>query len=168
MVDGIQVLQEARLLGEIEEPTLGLGPGVVDTPRRRFEPLPLSTGVDGMSGSESGQRVLVVDDDEKVRQFLTDLLSHDGHTVDSAGSAPAAIRLLLRNRYSLLITDVEMPETSGLELTLVQFLHHGGVWRVRTAADRTPRVPGDAPLRAALTESRCWSGGQLVRERRLR
>jgi DNA-binding response OmpR family regulator len=48
--------------------------------------------------------------------LLTDLLRHDGHNVDAAESASEVIPLLLRNRYSLLITDLEMPKTSGVEL----------------------------------------------------
>lgn len=64
----------------------------------------------------STTRILVVDDDKQVRTLLRDLLTHDGHVVDVAGTAPDAVRLLLRNRYSLLITDLEMPDTSGVEL----------------------------------------------------
>ncbi len=67
------------------------------------------------SGSEA--KVLVVDDDEQVRKLLSDLLIHDGYLVDAAANATDAIRLLLRNRYVLLITDVEMPVTSGMELS---------------------------------------------------
>lgn len=69
-----------------------------------------------MPGLDSARRILVVDDDELVRMLLTKLLTHDGHEVHAAESASDAIRLLLRNRYSLLITDLEMPETSGVEL----------------------------------------------------
>jgi DNA-binding response OmpR family regulator len=66
--------------------------------------------------ADTGSRVLVVDDDELVRTLLLELLSNDGYRVDQASTAEDAIRLLLRHWYSLLITDLEMPETSGLEL----------------------------------------------------
>lgn len=61
-------------------------------------------------------KVLVVDDDKQVRMLLAELLTIDGHIVDATEKASEAIRHLLRNRYSLLITDLEMPETSGTEL----------------------------------------------------
>jgi DNA-binding response OmpR family regulator len=69
-----------------------------------------------MAGSDSSQRILVVDDDSQIRTLLIDLLTHDGHEVDAAEDAPAALKLLLKYRYSLLVTDLELPGTSGLEL----------------------------------------------------
>jgi DNA-binding response OmpR family regulator len=69
-----------------------------------------------MAGSDSNSRILVVDDDPLIRKLLTDLLTHDGYEVDAAEDAPAALKLLLRHRYSLLMTDLELPGTSGLEL----------------------------------------------------
>lgn len=48
--------------------------------------------------------------------MLTDLLTHEGYSVDVAESAPEAMRLILMNQYSLLITDNEMPIMSGVEL----------------------------------------------------
>lgn len=61
-------------------------------------------------------RILVVDDNEQVRLLLSEVLTHDGYAVDAAAGVDDAIRFLLRHRYSLLITDLEMPETSGVEL----------------------------------------------------
>jgi DNA-binding response OmpR family regulator len=66
--------------------------------------------------SSFDSRILVVDDYEGIRNLLTELLTHDGHGVDAVESADEAIRLLLRSRYALLITDLEMPDTSGVEL----------------------------------------------------
>lgn len=68
------------------------------------------------TGSDSSQSILVVDDDPQIRTLLTDLFTHDGHEVEAAVDAQAALRLLLRNRYALLVTDLEFPGTSGLEL----------------------------------------------------
>jgi DNA-binding response OmpR family regulator len=67
-------------------------------------------------GSDSTFRILVVDDDPQVRRLLTDLLTRDGHVVDSAENAQTALQLLLKHRYALLTTDIEMPGTSGLEM----------------------------------------------------
>jgi DNA-binding response OmpR family regulator len=75
-----------------------------------------SLGEGVMAGSESSSRILVVDDDPQIRKLLIDLLTHDGHEVDAAKDAPSALKLLLRHRYSLLMTDLELPGTSGLDL----------------------------------------------------
>jgi DNA-binding response OmpR family regulator len=67
-------------------------------------------------GSDSSSRILAVDDDPQIRRLLTDLLNHDGHEIDAAEDAASALKLLLKHRYSLLVTDLELPGTSGLEL----------------------------------------------------
>ena len=67
-------------------------------------------------GSESASRILVVDDDAQICKLLSDLLTLDGHAVDTAENAPTALQLLLKHRYSLLTTDLEMGATSALDL----------------------------------------------------
>lgn len=69
-------------------------------------------------GSESSLRILVVDDDPLTRKLLVDLMTHDGHEVDAAENAQAALQLLLKHRYSLVTMDLELTGTSGLELIL--------------------------------------------------
>jgi DNA-binding response OmpR family regulator len=58
----------------------------------------------------------VVDDDPLIRKLLTHLLTYDGHEVETVGDAPTALKLLLRDRYALMTTDLELPRTSGLDL----------------------------------------------------
>lgn len=69
-----------------------------------------------MAESGSTSRVLVVDDDELIRKLLTDLFTHDGYEVDAVEDARTALKLLLKNRYSLLTTDLELAAESGLGL----------------------------------------------------
>jgi CheY-like chemotaxis protein len=69
-----------------------------------------------MPSSTSALRILAVDDDALMRNLLSDLLSIDGHHADVVGNAVEAIQLLLRHRYSILITDHQMPGMTGLEL----------------------------------------------------
>jgi signal transduction histidine kinase/ActR/RegA family two-component response regulator len=64
------------------------------------------------------RRVLVVDDDPRVRALLADLLSADGHSVLSARSGEEALAQIDRERepLDLLVTDLSMPGMSGLVL----------------------------------------------------
>ncbi len=61
-------------------------------------------------------RILVVDDEEGVRSFVAEALDLDGHSVDQADGGPAALALLRKREYDLLITDLKMPGMSGIEL----------------------------------------------------
>jgi PAS domain S-box-containing protein len=60
-------------------------------------------------------RVLVVDDDPAVRQFLCFLLEQQGYEVKQAGSGREAIALVKASPVDLLVTDLIMPEIEGLE-----------------------------------------------------
>ncbi len=61
-------------------------------------------------------RILVVDDDESLRQLNTEVLIQSGYEVDAAEDGAAAWETLQLNSYDLLITDQRMPRVSGMEL----------------------------------------------------
>jgi DNA-binding response OmpR family regulator len=61
-------------------------------------------------------RLLIVDDDPIVREFLSDALMRLGHEVACAKDGPAALEMLDRNDFPACIVDWEMPGMSGLEL----------------------------------------------------
>jgi len=61
-------------------------------------------------------RILVVDDEANIRSALAKLLSKFGHSVESAGTAQEALRLLQPGRYRVVLTDLRMPGTDGLSL----------------------------------------------------
>lgn len=62
--------------------------------------------------------VLLVDDDEEIRNIYKELLENIGLNTTHVGAAKEALRELTSNkRYSFLITDIAMPEMDGLELT---------------------------------------------------
>jgi PAS domain S-box-containing protein len=65
------------------------------------------------------ERVLVVEDEPSVRQFLSSQLKSLGYRVATAGAGPEALRLLRTDcDFDLLLTDVVLPEgMSGIELT---------------------------------------------------
>jgi two-component system response regulator PilR (NtrC family) len=61
-------------------------------------------------------RILVVDDEQSMREFLCILLEREGYNVDVAGSGDAALDLLHGTNYDLVISDVKMPGLDGLGL----------------------------------------------------
>ena len=60
--------------------------------------------------------VLVVDDEADLRELLSLTLGRLGLDVDAADSLTTARELLRRNRYALCLTDMRLPDGSGLEL----------------------------------------------------
>jgi two-component system, NtrC family, response regulator AtoC len=60
--------------------------------------------------------VLVVDDEPALRQIVAAALRKAGHGVDTAGSAADALGKLARGEIDVVITDVFMPVTDGIEL----------------------------------------------------
>lgn len=59
-------------------------------------------------------RILVVDDDAKLRELLTRYLSQQGYIVDTLSDAKDLDRKLARNRPDLIVLDVMMPGEDGL------------------------------------------------------
>ncbi len=61
-------------------------------------------------------RILLVDDDEKTRQCLIEVLEEEGHSVRAVGRGEAALKRLGGENYSLVITDLMMPGMDGMEV----------------------------------------------------
>jgi two-component system response regulator FixJ len=69
-----------------------------------------------MSTMQPEPIIYVIDDDDAVRQSLEFLLRTAGHTVRSFESAKAFLEILPELRSGCIITDVRMPEISGIDL----------------------------------------------------
>lgn len=84
--------------------------------------LPATLAPDSAAAGESAgagprpHKVLWVDDDPEIRALAGNYLSALGHTGDVTDSGAAALDLLSRHDYSVVVTDVGMPGMSGLEL----------------------------------------------------
>jgi two-component system response regulator FlrC len=63
--------------------------------------------------------ILVVDDEQGVRSFLADTLEMAGHEVAQAASADEAIALVRRRSCQVVLTDLRMPGSSGMDLLAV-------------------------------------------------
>ena len=61
-------------------------------------------------------RVLVVDDEPSVREMVSDALSLAGYSCQIAADGFEAIQILKREKFDLLVSDVNMPKISGYEL----------------------------------------------------
>ena len=63
----------------------------------------------------SAAHILVIDDDERLRDLLQRFLSESGFLVTAAGSAEEARAFLVGTMFDLLVIDVMMPEETGTE-----------------------------------------------------
>jgi DNA-binding response OmpR family regulator len=75
--------------------------------------------------SSERQRVLVVDDDDDIRNLLRELLTRAGYEVDEAPDGKAALRQLYSSPPALVLLDVSMPELDG----------YGTLERIRDLSD---------------------------------
>jgi len=63
-----------------------------------------------------GTRVLVVDDEEIVRESLGGWLAQDGHEIETVPDGPAALERVKAGRWSILLVDLKMPGMDGLQV----------------------------------------------------
>ncbi len=64
---------------------------------------------------EKKKSILVVDDEEIIRHFLSEVLSED-YQVSLASDGDEAINQLKQRKFDLIITDLRMPRVSGEEV----------------------------------------------------
>ncbi|GAM11353.1 putative 14.6 kDa protein in sodA1 3'region [Geobacter sp. OR-1] len=80
-------------------------------------------------------RVLIIDDDQLVRESISAFLEDDGFIVESASSAEEALARIESGHHDLCITDFSLPGMDGEELILsayslspkTRFIMHSGV-----------------------------------------
>jgi pilus assembly protein CpaE len=78
----------------------------------------------------AGERILFVDDEEQIRKLLSTWLGRQGYEVTVASDGWEALKAVRAKAPDLMITDVNMPNMNGLELT-----------RRLRADHRTARIP---------------------------
>jgi CheY-like chemotaxis protein len=61
-------------------------------------------------------RILVVDDEPAICQLLKDLLTRDGHSVETIGDASVALERVKCERFSLILLDIRMKGMNGIDL----------------------------------------------------
>ena len=70
-------------------------------------------------------RILLVEDHGDTVRIIRRLLESDGHKVDAAADVATALQLCLSREYDLLLSDLGLPDGSGLEL--MRSLRHQGI-----------------------------------------
>ena len=61
-------------------------------------------------------RILLAEDEQAMREYLTRALEKSGYAVVAVDRGTAAVPLLEHERFDLLLTDIVMPEMDGIEL----------------------------------------------------
>jgi two-component system KDP operon response regulator KdpE len=67
--------------------------------------------------NETGQRVLVVDDENAIRRYLRAALSAQGFAIFEAANGQEAINAVVSNHPDLIILDLGLPDFDGIEVT---------------------------------------------------
>lgn len=66
-------------------------------------------------------RILVLDDDDRVRDVLVRLLKTQGHCVEESSSGREALTIFTRGTFDVVMTDQTMPEMSGCQMWIFFF-----------------------------------------------
>ncbi len=83
-------------------------------------------------------KILVVDDEQSMRDFLKILLVKDGHHVVTAKNGDQALSLLDKQAFDLVISDIRMPGMGGLELLEAIREHFGDLPVIMITAFASP------------------------------
>ena len=65
---------------------------------------------------KAGRRILVVDDEDSIREVLTDFLTMEGYNVVALSNGHDAVERLEREEFDAILLDMKMPGMDGLEL----------------------------------------------------
>ncbi len=87
-------------------------------------------------------KILVVDDEEIVRSCIRGLLTYDGHEVQTAVNAEAALTVFKQEQFDLVFVDYSMPGMKGDELAAA----------LKALAPHQPiiMITGNTPLRKSV------------------
>jgi DNA-binding response OmpR family regulator len=61
-------------------------------------------------------RILIAEDDDNIRSIVRKILEGEGHEVETAGNGIEALSCACAKPFDLLVTDILMPEKTGIDL----------------------------------------------------
>jgi DNA-binding NtrC family response regulator len=73
-------------------------------------------GFEMVNDRQEAFRILIVDDNRELREILGEYLGGEGDSIDGAGDGREALEKYKASPYDLIITDLNMPELTGIEL----------------------------------------------------
>ena len=82
--------------------------------------------------------ILVIDDEDAVRELLKKLLSAAGHSVETVESGELALSLLAKQHFDLLVVDKNLPGIGGLEILQLVRSKYPGLMAVMVTGRATP------------------------------
>jgi len=111
----------------------------------------------GPSSSPDGSRrtVLVVDDEEEIRESLSEILTGARHRVVTARSGREALQRMAERNYDVILTDIRMPDLDG------RALYREIEQRWPALASRVVFITGDT-LASTLREFVAESGRRVI------
>jgi two-component system NtrC family response regulator len=65
----------------------------------------------------SQDNILIIDDEERLRNLLARIIGLEGYTVMEVSNAKAGLKLLEKENFQLVISDVKLPDANGVDLT---------------------------------------------------
>lgn len=105
-----------------------------------------------MAGGQNGshdhpKHILVVDDEDIIRELLSELLGAQGYQVSAAASAEAGLALAQGQAFHAAVVDLTLPGMNGLELSRRLVKQYPGLgvammtgWGSTEAAEKEPAI----------------------------
>jgi CheY-like chemotaxis protein len=97
--------------------------------------------MDGVADTQADRpRILIVEDDELLRELLGSVLGGAGFLVSCANDGTQALRELSTTRFQLMLLDVWLPDMSGLDLLADLAQQHGSMRVIVMTQDNSPET----------------------------
>lgn len=90
---------------------------------------------DSVASKLPGRTILLVDDEDQVRDALTKVLEREGYTIHTAHGPTEALQILAREPIKLVISDHRMPDMTGIEFFRLIRERHPHVCRIMLTGD---------------------------------
>ena len=101
------------------------------------------------------EKILIIDDEDFILQLSSDILSKSDYAVSTASDGRQGIKLLDNDRFDLILTDIKMPNITGLDV----------IRHVRTSNKEMPIIviTGHGTLDIAIDSLRLGAQGFILK-----
>lgn len=77
-----------------------------------------------MTTQGTAKKILIIEDEETLRELYVQILKQEGYEVTSAADGDEGYKLLVKNKYDLILLDIILPKMDGLQI-LEKFKQEG-------------------------------------------